>query len=145
MPAEFVSGNIFIRPHNLNKGDMIDGHQHNFDHTSFCIRGRVRVEARYVYRTFECAQCKRVWETRVDKDEKCPSCESVSYDKIGRDREEFLADRELEPSEWVLIRKHVDHKITALEDGTIFMCVYSHNTPQGTISQVHDGWMGSYT
>lgn len=42
---DLVSGNIFIRPNVLQLiGDKIDGHAHNFDHTTYVIRGSVRVE-----------------------------------------------------------------------------------------------------
>jgi CRP-like cAMP-binding protein len=43
---EQVSGNIFLRKHALNAGDVIDGHKHNFDHTSIVFSGAVRVVAR---------------------------------------------------------------------------------------------------
>ncbi len=44
-----------------------------------------------------------------------------------------------------LVRKDVEHEITATEPETQFWCVYSHQTPQGKISQVNDGWEKSYT
>lgn len=43
--GEWVSGNVFIRPHRLNKGEAMDGHKHNFDHTTIVFTGSVRVEA----------------------------------------------------------------------------------------------------
>lgn len=44
--AEYVSGNIFIRPVKLPaKGDKIHGHKHNFDHTTFVTKGSVHVRA----------------------------------------------------------------------------------------------------
>lgn len=43
---EWVSGNILIRPNFFGKaGEVIQGHKHNFDHTSFVIKGSVRVRA----------------------------------------------------------------------------------------------------
>lgn len=43
---EQVSGNIYIRPVRLAKeGDILPGHKHNFDHTTFVISGRVKVVA----------------------------------------------------------------------------------------------------
>lgn len=42
---EVVSGNIFIRPVHLDKtGDVLQGHTHNFDHTSFFVQGDVKLE-----------------------------------------------------------------------------------------------------
>lgn len=43
--TEFVSGNIFVRPNLLARaGDVTQGHEHNFDHTTICLRGAIRVE-----------------------------------------------------------------------------------------------------
>jgi len=44
---EWVSGNILIRPNKLRKaGDKVDGHKHNFDHTSIVFSGSVSVRAK---------------------------------------------------------------------------------------------------
>jgi hypothetical protein len=43
---EWVSGNIFIRPNRLPVvGDAVDGHKHNFDHTTIVFTGAVHVTA----------------------------------------------------------------------------------------------------
>jgi len=45
--AEWISGNIFIRPILLDKpGSKMDGHGHNFDHTTIVFSGPIRVVAR---------------------------------------------------------------------------------------------------
>jgi hypothetical protein len=42
---ELVSGNIFIRPMTFDKaGAVVEGHTHNFDHTTYVVRGSVRIE-----------------------------------------------------------------------------------------------------
>ena len=43
---EYVSGNIFIREMRFDDraGSVVDGHTHNFDHTTYCVRGSVKVE-----------------------------------------------------------------------------------------------------
>lgn len=42
---EFISGNIFIREMAFeNAGDVVDGHVHNFDHTTYVARGALRIE-----------------------------------------------------------------------------------------------------
>jgi quercetin dioxygenase-like cupin family protein len=42
---EYVSGNIFIREMRFEKaGDVVDGHEHNFDHTTYIAHGSLRVE-----------------------------------------------------------------------------------------------------
>lgn len=43
--SELVAGNIFIRPNYLTKGQIINGHAHNFDHVSYCTSGSVHIEA----------------------------------------------------------------------------------------------------
>lgn len=44
--AEWVSGNVFIRSNPLAKaGDKVEGHTHNFDHTTIFFRGRFEVRA----------------------------------------------------------------------------------------------------
>lgn len=43
---EYASGNIFIREMAFEKvGSVIEGHAHNFDHTTYVVRGSVKVEA----------------------------------------------------------------------------------------------------
>lgn len=43
---EFISGNIFIREMALEKkGDVVKGHTHNFDHTTYVVRGSVLIES----------------------------------------------------------------------------------------------------
>lgn len=43
---EWISGNIFIRPNlNLLKGQVIQGHRHNFDHTTIVFKGAVHIKA----------------------------------------------------------------------------------------------------
>ena len=43
---EWVSGNVFIRPNKLAKaGDAIEGHRHNFDHTTIVFTGAIRITA----------------------------------------------------------------------------------------------------
>lgn len=42
--TEWISGNIFIRPNELpDKGDKLQGHKHNFDHTTIVFKGSVHV------------------------------------------------------------------------------------------------------
>lgn len=44
--GEYASGNIFLRHVRLAKaGDVLQGHTHHFDHTTFVVSGRVRIHA----------------------------------------------------------------------------------------------------
>jgi quercetin dioxygenase-like cupin family protein len=43
---EFASGNVFIREMAFAKaGDVVEGHKHNFDHTTYVIRGALLIES----------------------------------------------------------------------------------------------------
>ncbi len=100
---EWVSGNIFIRPNPLPKaGDRVEGHKHNFDHTTIVFKGAVHVRA--------------------------------SLPDGGKIERDYVA-----PAHF-LVRKDVEHEITATVDDTEFWCVYSHRTPQGDVVQEWDGW-----
>ena len=114
---EWVSGNIFIRPmpSRLDKaGDTVEGHSHNFDHTSVVMRGAARFEA-----------------TLHDG-------RTVSIDRFAADAEH--GDSRCH----VLIKAGVTHKITALADDTIVWCVYSHRSPKGEVVQNYTGWEDAY-
>lgn len=43
---EHVQGNILVRPMEFGgkAGTVVEGHEHNFDHTSYIVRGGVRIE-----------------------------------------------------------------------------------------------------
>lgn len=42
---DFASGNVFIREMRFDKaGDVVKGHAHNFDHTTYVAKGSLRVE-----------------------------------------------------------------------------------------------------
>lgn len=43
-----------------------------------------------------------------------------------------------------LIRADVLHEITALEDDTVYWCVYAHREPQGDVVQEVTGWYEAY-
>ena len=41
---EFACGNIFIRAGMLQKqGQFMEGHQHHFDHVTYCTSGRLKI------------------------------------------------------------------------------------------------------
>lgn len=105
---EWVSGNVFIRVNPLkNIGDKVEGHKHNFDHTTIVFTGAVHVKA-------------------------------VLPDGSVREGD-FVA-----PSHF-LVRKDVEHEIVAVQPNTVFWCVYSHQRPQASASEINDGWEISQT
>ncbi len=108
---EFVSGNIFVREMRFERaGDVVDGHAHNFDHTTYVVRGTLRIE-------------------QLDAD-----------GQVTRSATKRAADGH----NWVLIRAGVVHRITALEDGSMGHCIYSHRNGQAEIVQAYDGWTPGY-
>ena len=114
---EWASDNVYIRPMpaRLEKaGDEVEGHAHNFDHTSIVLRGAARFEATL------------------------PDGRVLSIDKYAPDDEH--GDKQCH----VLIKAGVRHKITALADNTIVWCVYAHRTPQGDVVQSYNGWEDAY-
>lgn len=112
--TEWVSGSIFIRPMRmLAKGESIEGHTHNFDHTTIIFRGAVTIKGE-----------------KPDGSVKEGVFKSPRPDWHG-------------PSH-ALINAEVRHTITAMEDGTIAWCVYSHRDPQGEVWQQYNGWQDAY-
>jgi quercetin dioxygenase-like cupin family protein len=53
-------------------------------------------------------------------------------------------DRVFKAPDSFLVRADVGHAITALEDGTVYWCVYSHRTPQGEVAETYTGWDHAY-
>lgn len=42
---EFISGNVYIREMRFERaGDLVEGHRHNFDHTTYVVRGSLLIE-----------------------------------------------------------------------------------------------------
>lgn len=109
-----TQGNIFIRPNAMNKGDVIHGHKHHFDHVSIALRGSFSIKA-----TLPSGKV-------VEKQLFSPSSD------VGMDRAHAL------------IKAGIEHEITALEDNSVFWCVYAHRTPQGDVVQDFTGWQEAY-
>ncbi len=43
-----------------------------------------------------------------------------------------------------LVKANYSHRIEALEDKTVYWCVYSHRNAQGDVIEQNPGWMGAY-
>lgn len=105
---EYVSGNIFIRQGVIElAGGIVDGHEHNFDHTTYIVRGSFLIQ-------------------KLDEEGNVVSS---------------VTKRATDGYNWVLIKAGVRHKLTSLEDNSVYHCIYSHRTPQGDVVQEYDGWM----
>lgn len=105
------SGNLFIRVPNepMKKGEVVVGHQHNFDHTTFCVAGGLRIDLLDVH------------ELNADGN-------PVEATIVAS--AELWAGENYSGQNWHLIEKGKFHQITALADGTVYQCVYSHRAPQ---------------
>jgi quercetin dioxygenase-like cupin family protein len=109
--VEYASGNIFIREMRFEKaGDVIDGHTHNFDHTTYVACGALLIEALNDDGSVKQAATKRASDGH----------------------------------NWVLIKKEVKHRITALESHSVGHCIYAHRNPQGEVVQEYGGWRTGY-
>lgn len=52
-----------------------------------------------------------------------------------------VIEREFTAPSHFLVKRDVLHAITALEDHTVYWCIYSHRTPQGDVVQEWNGWL----
>lgn len=142
---ELTCGNIFIRPNYLEAvGDKIDGHQHNFDHTTIVFVGSVHVRAGHRFKTWRCPVCDKHWETRAASVDACPGCGNIVGIILHDQRFVLTAEGDFTAPAHFLVRADTDHEIVALAPDTELWCVYSHRTPQGEISQVATGWDKAY-
>ena len=107
---EYKSGNIFIREEGpMAAGAVVEGHEHNFDHTTYVTKGSFLIE-------------------RLE----------------GNKVVQSVTKRAGDLKNWVLILAGACHRLTSLEDGSVYHCIYSHRTPQGEITQEYDGWPNAY-
>lgn len=152
---EYALGNIFIRQmegqEGFSVGHMIDGHTHNFDHTTIFFLGRWRLKK---------------WHPAVDADGKQLTMPDGELAWV------MSHDREIEAPYSVLIDAGARHEFTFLgcpipgwmeafltklppEDAIAFRtehlntlgkawCIYAHRTPQGDVVQQWTGWPDSY-
>ena len=95
-------GGIYIRDMYLGeKGDIIKGHDHKFDHCSMCIYGIARIDPM----DFEDGD----WVAKPERG----AVYAAPQHATG-----------IEQVAWANIPKGVRHQITCLMDGTYFWCVY---------------------
>lgn len=106
---EFVSGNIYIRTPldgTLKVNETVVGHAHNFDHTTYVKAGAIEVTI--------------MEPTKVNYLGAVIEAEVVAS-KIIRATDEV---------NWMLIMAGKTHTLRALEDGSVYHCIYSHRLPQ---------------
>lgn len=105
---EYLSGNIFIRaPHRpMHAGETVLGHLHNFDHTTYINKGAMEIN---------------LLEVLAVNGHGHPLQARVAESRIIRASDEV---------NWFLVLKGRYHVLKALEDNTVYHCIYSHRLPQ---------------
>lgn len=106
---EFTSGNIYIRAPidgSMKAGETVVGHAHNFDHTTYVKAGALEI-------------C--LLEPTELNANGLPIKAEVVFTKIVSAKDE---------QNWLLILRGKYHSLRALEDGTVYHCIYSHRLPQ---------------
>lgn len=120
---EHVMGNIFFRTAGepMAEGAIVETHAHNFDHVTFIVKGRMKIEQL----------------EPIDPDESPPT--------------KFRTVQTVEKAAYayhpfVLIKKGVWHRLTSLEDHSMYYCVYSHRRPDtGEVVEEYTGWREAVT
>lgn len=121
---EYASGNIFIRPNRLRKGESCEEHMHEFDHTTFFVRGQ-----------FRALRFERAMRSPIE----------YATDKSGNPVWLLRDDRVFSAGQWCLIQKNMLHKFECLSDEGEFACIYAHRDPQsGEVVQDYNGWSKAY-
>ncbi len=139
---EYAMGNVFIREGGpMTAGDVVDGHAHNFDHVTYISKGAARIERLELveapYSEEELTAIREALAAAKDGEQSLAEIpETRTETKVLQSVEKRASDGR----NWVLILAGVLHRITALEDGTIYHCIYAHRTPQGDVVQEYDGW-----
>jgi hypothetical protein len=116
---EYTSGhsNIYKRRNLLpHRGDVVHGHEHNFDHDMVVWRGAVRVSV-------------------LDNSGRAVLTREITAP--GPEYPDAYPD-------WLLIKAGVRHEILALTDNVEFWCLYAHRDPQGRVSLEYTGWEPAY-
>ena len=124
---EFVQGNVFIREMRFERaGDVVNGHAHNFDHTTYVARGAIRIEQ------------LRILQPAI-RDEAGEVVQEAIVEVVRS-----VEKRASDGYNFVLIKAGVIHRITALEDNSLGHCIYAHRNPQGEVVEAYDGWAPAY-
>lgn len=109
-------GNIFVRQMEImKKGEVVQGHTHNFDHVTHVFRGSVHL---------------RAWD-------------SANVDQAGNPLS--VVEKDFAANSYITIRKNWVHEFTALEDGTQADCIYALRDFDGEVTDSFNGDLTPYT
>ena len=111
-------GNIAFRTGGpMAKGDIVQGHLHNYDHVTMVSHGSMLIEVM-----------------------SGPAMDGVTQSVI-----KSTVKSAKEARNFVLILAGVAHRFTALEDGTVYQCVYAHRDEEGNAVDFYTGWEAAYS
>lgn len=126
--SEYRQGSIFIRQaaQLLETGAVVEGHKHNFDHTTFFSSGLWKVEC---------------FGDVFDSNGK------VLLDANGRPQRVKLREVTIRggaPHAFLLIDADKYHTLTLLEGPGCYACLFSHRTTEGEVTPEYTGWHAAY-
>lgn len=125
---EYRSGSIFIRQpnHLLPTGHVVHGHEHSKPHTTFFPSGLWLVEQ----------------SAKSFNNDGTPDLDAKGLQKYHKLRSVKI--RGGAPGSFLLIEADKRHRLELLEGPGLYMCVFSHYTPDGELSEEYTGWHEAY-
>lgn len=137
---EYRSGNIYLRTNDfmLETGHVVEGHKHNFDHTTFFGAGKWLVEA--FGEVFE----EDGVTPKYEFENKLVAGELVKDKKPVRVKLREVTIQGGYPHSHLLIEAGLFHRLTLLEGPGTYTCIYSHRTPDGEVTEEYTGWARAY-
>ena len=125
---ETRSGSIFCRWSEavLQEGHVVEGHTHNYDHTTFFMQGLWKVQC--FSQVFDAAK-----QPVLDKNG------NPLWHKV---REVMIQGGA--PGAWYLIEAKCKHTLTLVKGSGVYVCVYSHRTDEGEVTEVYNGHHQAY-
>jgi hypothetical protein len=155
---DWISGNVFLRPRDTARGELVAGHKHNFDHTHFVVsgwflvRGWVNgIEVVHQKASIEYGRLRQM-RLRYEPDAVLRPVRfadtelgfNVAFIKPGEPVPEGGTEIIYAPTGYhCLIYANTLHDMVSLDEGH-GVCVYSHREPQGDIALTRTGWDEAY-
>lgn len=136
-------GNIFVRTGTIAPGEQIVGHEHNFDHVTYCSVGRIRIlgvdrdgtEYETVIEAGQYALVRAdVQHTLINEPGLPKEAKSILDSVLAELTDKFPGAAELVAE---LVSRH-------LAVHAHYHCIYAHREPQGDVVQRYTGWPEAY-
>ena len=125
---EYAIGPIFMRECDgpMKAGEVVQLHSHNFDHVTRVVAGSYKIER---FRPL----CDADGKTRFDENQQPMLVKEMEVDVRSGLRAV------------VLVPAYAWHRLTALEDNSIYVCEFTHRDHTGEITQRYDGFIRGHT